>query len=237
MTALVKFGDAYNGQQLALVQGPGRILNWARDPVTITPGQLSTIKNLNALLAVLKNSWQSPEAAAGISTRKIAAPIIHNIVQKFQDAKIKYNNFLSNAENEDFRKLRSLQQNYTIKSYSGFFGFFYTVFEYFGAKYKSKDEVAKEASNHRLAFMQEVSTLESERLEDVKEKITRCIAPLLAAIANKQVEDLAQLRQLYQLTAIFKAHFPTETNAEIEAASKVLAGISGQSAALLTMQD
>lgn len=234
MTTLVKFGETYNGSELALVKEKKNGMSWAQYPVTLTEGQLSTIKNQAEVVAVLSNSWKSPSAAAGIDTKKIAAPIIHTIDTQFRAAKLKYANYLAIAEGEDLKTLQALEQGYKIRSYTGFFGFFYTVMEFFGSKkYKSDIEVAKEGSNHRVAFMQQVSILESERLKEVQEKITKCITPLLADIGKKKVEDVALLRQLQQLTAIFHALFPTITHPEVEKAKTVLEGMSKDMEALL----
>lgn len=235
MTALVEFRQTYENHQLTLVCEPGKSLNWADYPVTITQSQFATIENLTALIAVLEDSFKMPSEAAGISANKVASPTIHVIDRKYRKAKLDYKQFLAEAEGKDLTTLQSLHNTYKIRSFVGFYGFFYTVGEYFGFKYKRDIEVAKEGSNHRLAFMQKVSTLEMARLNDIKDRINRCLTPLLADITDHQVEDIAVLKQLHQITAIYRALFPNEVHQEVEAATKLLEEISRESAGLITM--
>jgi hypothetical protein len=226
MTALVKFGTTYTHDQreytLTQVKDPERV-SWISNPVTITQSQLATIKNLPEVLAVLANSWKSPSAAASIPAGLIAVPVIHQIDAEFRAAKLDYSNRLALAERGDLINLRELEKNYKIRSFKGLKGFFFKMGKFFGGKYKSDIAAATETSVHRYAFMIEVSALESVRLKKVKDIITQSITPLLLDIEASQTEDVTLLRQLHQLTAIFNALFPNETNENIDRGLSIIA--------------
>lgn len=222
MTTLVRFGHTYQdaqGQnhQLVVAQEENREIDWSEHGVTITEGQLKTISNLPAVLAVLTNSWKQPSGAAGILTVNISHPVIHTINADFRKAKTNYKNMLAVAERNDLNTFTNLNTKYKIKSFSGFWGFFRKIAASLGANYKCETEAAKEASLHRFAFMVSVSALENKRLEEIKDKITENITPLLVdveRIQREHQEDLPEygvyLRQLQQLTAIFTALFPAD---------------------------
>lgn len=233
-SALVTIGTTHNDKKLSLVAGSDKALNWATNPVTMTAAQFGAIKNQSAVIAVLQDSWKSPTAAAGIAPNKVVVPVLLALDRDFRAAKLEYQNSLAIAEGEDLKILRALEQSYTIKSYDGFFGFFYTVMEFFGASYKSETEAAKEGSSNRIAFMHEISTSESKRLKKVQDDIIKCIAPILADIKKKAVLDIELLKKLHQITAVFKALFPNVVNADIQAAEKELGALPKNVAGLLT---
>jgi hypothetical protein len=236
MNPLITIGRTYEDRQLTLVCGQGpNTIDWEYYPITITQNQCATIQKFDAVITFLEEKMKIPSEAANIHLSKIASPVIRVINIKCKHAIVKYKNLLSSADEADLHILEELEKLYTITSFKGFWGFFYSIGQCFGIKYKSDIEYAKEGSVHRLAFMQQVSTLETERLNDIKDRISKCITPLLADVKNSHVEDIAVLKQLHQISAIYNALFPNEPHLEVEAALEVLTKISRDSAALLTM--
>jgi hypothetical protein len=234
MNPLVTIGHTFEEHRLTLISSPNNSISWADYPVTLTQSQHASIKNLPAVIAFLEGFAKPPSEVANIKTQ-ICCGVIHFIDKEYRAANRKYKNDLALAEGDDLKIITKLSKQYHIRSYTGFFGLWYAVREYFGVAYKSKIELDKEGSTHRLAFMQQVSMLETMRLDSIKEKISNCITPLLKDLKRRQVEDISLLKELDQITAIYNALFPHEQDDEVDEAMNILAKISRESRALLTM--
>lgn len=233
MNPLVTIGHTFENYRLSLIGSGDSLINWEKYPVTFSQSQRNSIKNLPAVISFLEGSLKAPSEVANIKN-PLNYGVFVLIDKEYRAANRRYKKDLALAEGEDLKTINTFDKKYYVRSYTSFWGLWYTVREYFGVAYRNKIEVDKEGSTHRLAFMQQVSMLETMRLEGIKDKISKCIPSLLKDIKKRQAEDISVLQELDQITAIYNALFPKEQDDDVDEAMNILAKISREARALLT---
>jgi hypothetical protein len=237
------FGEQFGGKQLQLVKKNGNAaptaLSWAKYPVHMTGSELRTIKDQTALVSVMSDSFKTPSQMAGIPSHKIICQVIHFIDKEFRKAKLEYQQKLALAEGDDLKQIREMEQKYSVKDYGGWFGWIFRVLEALGGNFKSEKEVAKEGSAHRIRWMYEVDSGESNRMKKIKEELQKAMSAIVKDIdarAAKKVVlvDTELMRKARQLVRVYKAIFPSDTtNVDVKKMEDAIKALPPKMAALL----
>lgn len=219
---MVPISSTHNKKTLTLTGKGG--LSWNKYPLQMTSKEQSTVKMSHAL-TILGESCLCPSAAAGLKPHQIVCPIIGRLDKQFRAAILDYQLKLNEAEANDLVIIRDLEQRNYVKSYGGWFGWIFRFLSFCGASIKSPEEVALEGSVHRKRWIYDIDTKECTRLKYVKDEIVKCIQPVIDDITelnSKKQDSTKKLKELYQLTAVFKAIFPKDDPDEIKQANLLL---------------
>lgn len=216
------------GQDLNIQSG---VILWATYPVQLTAVQQETI-NTAVLRSIMNDNALSPSKAAGLN--KNVTPLINVLDKEFREAVLKYKLDLAESEGMDRLTIDKLK-SYRDAKYSGCKGFFRIIGHWLCSSYVSEAKMKADGSVHRHAWMIRVCDRENERMKGIRKKIENAIKAKLIDIAALQAgqTDIDRLKELHQLSAVFKALFPNVNQADVEAARKVLAS-SSVSMSLLT---
>lgn len=231
---MISIGENVKSKKLALVTASGS--NWKKYPVKITPTEMSTMKDQKHLMSVLEDTFKTPSQMAGIPASRIICPVIHIVDKEFRAARTDYMKKLALAEGDDLKRIKKLEEAHKVKSYGGWWGWIFKVLETLSFNYKSDEEVAREGSAHRIRWLYEVDTEESKRMTKIKTEVQKAITAVVADLEARKksgVIDLDIMRKARQLSALWKAVFPTETNLDVEKMDKARALLPPKMAELL----
>lgn len=226
------FNSSYNGQTLILPEQ-----NWDQFPVRVTPNEMQTI-DLPKVLEILRKIECSPTTVAGLEPDQVQSFIITRMDAAWTQLKTDLTNNLQKAEIKDlenyqpYTKAKWLAGAGCAASGAGAgallglsvgpigvglgttVGLITGIFAgLFGTRKVIDIQAQKDASAHRLAWMQKATIMTSEFRNELKTALKLGGKQLfleLQELKKSNQISLDKLRKLQELLTVFKAHFPDE---------------------------
>lgn len=235
ITSYIPIQSNYKGHSLTILNASQKGgLNWDEHPIRITDTEIGTM-NFDHVLSIMTKKLKSPSEAAGIPKNEICTGILHLINQKYKDALINYKNDLDKAGRNDLKKwneLKEVYKNTTAKSAAGGgvlgfavgFGLGGPIGAAIGgsicgvgsgcAAHKlTGDYIERDASAHRIKWLQSIDALEKARYQEMgKEIIKGCMALVREIIYLRNDGEASRdtTKKLRELHKIHQVHFPNE---------------------------